>query len=335
MGVDAVVAVDGHGGYVPLYRVKREDVAKQFDGRASGESAVPARDENHVTMACEAAETAVERAGIDAGELGAVLAASVTDPFAEHGVAAHVAYRLDATGDVRTGDFQASSRAVTDALAAAEAYAAAGDPTLVVAVDVMPAEAGDDGTAAAGAGAGAFVLRADADAPVATIERTGRETTGFVEHHREHGAVAETGDARFERRHGVAPAAEPAIERALADATPDRAVTAAPDQRMAEAALDGVDADRHTVYDGVGDAGTAAFALDLVALLEDAAPETTVLAVNYGTGGADALCLTTGDGVDRADGYAIGELLDAKEYVTYAKHLAYREPVDYQGVTSA
>ena len=81
--------------------------------------------------------------------------------------------------------------------------------------------------------------------------------------------------------------------------------------------------------------GTAAFALDLVALLEGADPETTVLAVNYGTGGADALRLTTGDGVDRADGYAISELLDAKEYVTYAKHLAYREPVEYQGVTSA
>jgi 3-hydroxy-3-methylglutaryl CoA synthase len=334
--VNAVVVVDGHGGYVPLYRVRRDDVAAQFGGGASGESAVPARDENHVTMAGEAAETALSRAGIEASDLGAVLSASVTDPLAEHGVAAHVAYRMGATGDVRTGDFRSTRRASTDALVAAEAYTAAGDPTLVVAVDVMPADPDDDGTAAAGAGAGAFVLRPEADAPVATVEATGRETTGFVEHHREHGAVAETGDARFERRRGVRPSAESAVERALGDATddPGRAVAAAPDRRMADAALDSVEVDRYTVRDAVGDAGAASFALDLVAALESADPGTEVLAVNYGAGGADAVRLTAGDAARTGDD-SIEALLDAKEYVTYAKHLEYREPVDYQGVTSA
>ena len=331
-----MVVVDGHGGYVPLYRVDRREVAEQHGGRASGESTVPARDENHVTMACEAAETALARSSVAADDVDAVLSASVTDPFAEHGIAAQVAYRLGATGDVRSGDFRSSRRAVTDALAAAEAFAAGGETTLLVATDVLPADP-DDGTATAGAGAGAFVLRPDADEPVATRVGSGRETSGFVEHHREHGAVVETGDERFERRHGVAPAVESAVGRTLdgTEATPERVVAGAPDARMAGTAVRDVDAEHVTHHDSVGDAGTASFALDLVAAFETSDSGTSVLAVNYGAGGADAVLFEAGPGVDRADGATVADLLDAKEYVSYARHLAYREPVEYEGAGGA
>jgi 3-hydroxy-3-methylglutaryl CoA synthase len=332
-----MVVVDGHGAYVPLYRVDRASVADQHGGRASGESAVPARDENHVTMACEAAGTALDRSSVDAADLGAVLAASVTDPFAEHGVAAQAAYRLGATGDVRTGDFRSTRRAVTDAVGAAVAFAEAGETVLVVASDVLPADPDDDGTAEAGAGAAAFVVRSAAPDPVARLVGRGRETTGFVESHREHGAVAETGDARFERRHGVTPAVESALGRALDDGTgeravPDRAVAGAPDGRMASTALDAVEAEHVTVRDDVGDAGTAGVALDLVSAFETSEAGSSVLAVNYGSGGADALLFETDEGVERTDGLTVADLLDAKEYVSYARHLEYREPVDYKGV---
>ncbi|MFC6941485.1 hypothetical protein ACFQE8_16185 [Salinirubellus sp. GCM10025818] len=325
-----MVAVTGHGGYVPLYRVDRTDVADLHDGRASGESAVPARDENHVTMAAEAAETALARASIDGEDLGAVFAASVTDPFAEHGIAAHVAYRLGAEGDLRTGDFGGTLRASTDALFAAHRFVEATDGTaLLVAVDVMPASADDGGTPDAGAGAAALVLGPDADDAVATVEGLGQETTGFVERHREHGAVAVSGDERFERRHGVAPAAEAAVERAGGD--PDRAVAGAPDGRMASAALGTVDAENVSTFGDVGHAGTASPLLDLVHALEGGSPDESLLLVVYGSGGADAVSLATGPGTDRSEGATVEELLDAKEYVSYAKHLEYRERVEYEG----
>ncbi len=331
-----MAVIDGHGGYVPLYRVERSAVAEQYGGSASGESAVPARDENHVTMACEAAETALDRSSASGADLDAVFAASVTDPFAEHGVAAQVAYRLGATGDLRTGDFRATTRATTDALGAARTLADAGGTVLLVAVDVLPADPDDDGSPAAGAGAAAFVVRADATAPVATVTGAGSETTGFVERHREHGEVAEEGDARFERRHGVGPAVEPAIERALdGDESPDRAVAGAPSTRLARTALREVDADAVSTFDSVGFAGCAGVALDLVHLLETAGVGESLLVVNYGAGGADALALETGDGVERTGGLTVTDLLDAKEYVTYAKHLEYRQPVEYQGVSGA
>ncbi|WP_254538218.1 hypothetical protein [Halomarina litorea] len=331
-----MAVIDGHGGYVPLYRVERSAVAEQFGGSASGESAVPARDENHVTMACEAAETALARSSASAADLDAVFSASITDRFAEHGIAAQVAYRLAATGDLRTGDFRATTRATTDALGAARTLADAGETVMAVAVDVLPADPVADGSPEAGAGAAAFVLSEDATDPVATVTGAGSETTGFVERHREHGAVAEEGDARFERRHGVPDAVAPAIDRALdGSEAPEKAVAGAPSTRLARTALRGVDAETVSTFDSIGFAGCAGVALDLVHLLETAGEGESVLAVNYGAGGADALALETGRGVERTEGLTVADLLDAKEYVTYAKHLEYREPVEYQGVSGA
>ena len=325
-----MVAVTGHGGYVPLYRVDRTEVADQHDGRASDESAVPARDENQVTMGAEAAETALARAGIDGEDLDAAFAASVTDPFAEHGIAAHVAYRLGAEGDLRTGDFGGTLRASTDALFAAHRFVeATGGTALLVAVDVMPASADDGGTPDAGAGAAALVFGPDSDDAVATVDGLGQETTGFVERHREHGEVAVGGDERFERRHGVSPAASAAIERAGGD--PERVVAGAPDGRMASAALGTVDAERVSTFEEVGHAGTASPILDLVHALETGGSGEALLLVAYGSGGADAVSLSTGPGTDRNEGATVEELLDAKEYVSYAKHLEYRERVEYEG----
>jgi len=329
-----MVVIDGAAGYVPLHRIEAEEIAEQHDSRGRGEAAVPSRDENHITMASEATETALERSGVAADDLGAVFAASITDFYAEHGIAGPLAYRLGATGDVRTGDFQATGRAAGDALATAREYVrATDDPALVAAADVMPVDPGHDEEADVGAGAGAVVVRADADAPAAGLEGVGQETTGFVERHREHGEPTQQGDARFERRHGVSPAAETAIERAGAS-DPERAVAAAPGYRMAQAALDTVEAEQVSTFNQVGYAGAATLLLDLTHALESSDSDDGVLAVAYGQGGADAFALEAGSDADPEAGLSVADQLEAKEYVTYAEHLEYRENYDYRGVPS-
>lgn len=332
-----MVVIDGAAGYVPLYRIEAETIAEQHGGRGRGEAAVPARDENHVTMASEAAGTALERSGVGADDLGAVFAASITDFYAEHGIAGPVAYRLGATGDVRTGDFQATGRAAGDALAVAREYVRSTDePALVAAADVMPVESGGEEETDVGAGAGAVVLRSDADAPAARVEAVGQETTGFVERHREHGEPVQQGDARFERRHGVSPAAEAAIDRALESggSEPVRAVAAAPGYRLAQTALDSVEAEQVSTFNEVGYAGAATLLLDLAHALESSDPDDSLLAVAYGQGGADAVALEAGVDTAPEAGMPVADQLEAKEYVTYAKHLEYRENYDYQGVPS-
>ncbi len=330
-----MVTIDAAGGYVPLYRIERDDVAAQHGDSASGETAVPGRDENLVTMASEAAGTALARADTSGDDLGAVYAASVTDPFAEHGVAAHVAYRHGATGDVRTGDFRATPRAATDAFAAAvDRVEARGERVLVVAADVLPVEAGHDDEPYSGAAAGALVLSTDGTDPAAEVHGVGQNTTGFVERHREHGEPAESGDRRYAGEAGFGGAVPDAAQAALstAPAMPERAVVQAADQRTAAGAVGEFpgDVEHVSTFDGVGYAGAASYYLDLAHLLETAAPDETAIAASYGAGGADAVALTAG-GMDAAGELTVEEQLEAKEYVTYADHLDYRTAPDYVG----
>lgn len=329
-----MVVVDGVSGYVPLYRIDRADIAEQHGGRGGGESAVPGRDENHVTMASEAATTAVDRSAVGVSDLGAVFVASVSDYYAEHGIAAQLAYRLGATGDVRTADFQGTGRAAADAVAVAVEYVeSTGQPTLVAAADIMPAEPGGDDEGFVGAGAGAVVLSpaGTADATAATIEGLGQATTGFVERHREHGSPTQTGDDSFERSHGITPAVTAALDRLGRDAA-EYAVASAPGYRQEQTALGPIEAEPVSTFNEVGYAGTATLLLDVAHAIESADADDDVLAVAYGQGGADVLALTVAEGVDETVGLTVAEQIDAKEYVPYTKHLTYRENYDYQGV---
>ena len=61
----------------------------------------------------------------------------------------------------------------------------------------------------------------------------------------------------------------------------------------------------------------------------------TIGAVAYGQGGADAFVVTVADGATDLDGPTVADQLEAKEYVPYVKHLEYRERYDYQGVPNA
>ncbi|WP_299262148.1 hypothetical protein [Halorientalis sp.] len=169
--------------------------------------------------------------------------------------------------------------------------------------------------AEAGAGAGAVVLRSEADSPAAELLGTAHETTGFVEHHRRHGEPGESGDSKFESRHGVEDAVPAATERALDGTEPANAAAVAPSGRLAGAAAD-----------------AAAALLDLARLPETADAGETVLLVAYGAGGAGAVALQTGDGVGTAGAKSVATYLDASEETSYAKHQECRESVEYEGV---
>jgi hydroxymethylglutaryl-CoA synthase len=332
-----MVAISSVAGYVPLYRVEREAIAEQYGGSAHGETAVPGRDENNITMACEAATKALDRSTVTADNLSGVYAASVTDTFAEHGIAAHVSYRIGATGNLDTADFQGTTRAATDALAAAEHTVTATDaPVLVVATDIMPVEPGDDNEAYQGAGAGALILSSDDDETVAELVSIGRETTGFVESHRLHGETAEQGDKRYEAEYGFG-AVQAASQRALAEAaeTPSNAIINLADQRVAKSSVDEFpgQVDYQSTFNEVGYAGTASYFLDIAHFTETASQGDLVIAVNYGAGGVDAAVIRRTTDRDSFDGLTVAEQSDAKEIITYAKHHEYREQIEYEGTS--
>lgn len=327
-----MVAIAGYGAYVPLYRIERSTIAEQHgDYPRDGELSVPSYDEDHITMGTKAAKQALGHAGVEGGALDAVYAASVSDPFDEHGLAPHVGYAVGADGNVRVADFEGSARAATTAVQAAADAIEAGrtETALVVGTDILAGSPGSAAEQTAGAGAGALVLR-EQNGTVATFQGAANETTGFVGRFAVSGQDSIEGDATFNREEGYLDAVPGAIER-LANAgftvEPRHAALPAEDYSLGDRALAAtdLDAERHDTFRAVGYAGAASVLLDAVAALEKADPGEQVLLASYGPGGSDALLLETSADVDTTPEMTLQEYLNSKEYVTYAKHREFRE----------
>lgn len=327
-----MVAIAGYGAYVPLYRIERSTIAEQHGGYPrNGELSVPSYDEDHITMGTKAAKQALDHAGVEGETLDAVYAASVSDPFDEHGLAPHIGYAVGADGDVRVADFEGSSRAATTAVqAVADAIEAGRIKTgLVVGTDILTGSPGSASEQTAGAGAGALVLR-EQDENVATLEGVANETTGFVGRFTVSGRSAVEGDATFNREAGYLDAVPSAIERLDAagfTVEPRHAALPAEDDGWGDRALAAaeLDAERHDTFEAVGYVGAASVLLDGVAAFEAAAPGEQVLIASYGPGGSDALLLETSTDVETMPDMTLEEHLESKEYVTYAKHRKFRE----------
>jgi 3-hydroxy-3-methylglutaryl CoA synthase len=317
-----MASIRGYGSYVPLYRIERANIAEQHGDRAGdGETAVRAHDENVVTMGTNAAKNALSHVGMDGSDLDIVYAATTSDRFDERGVAAHVGHAVGATGRVRTGDFQGSARAATDALLAGRDAVESGraDAVLVVAADGLSAEPGTDAERTAGAGAGAVVLGAGDG--VADLAATSSNTTGFVGRFKRTGESPVTGDARFNRTNYL-DAVAGAVE-ALGDAAPDRAAFPAPDGDWGGRAARTLESDvtRHGTFDEVGYAGAGGVLLDAAATLDAARDGETALVVSYGPGGSDAVLFDVIE--TRRPEMTVDDYIDSKEYVPYGKYRAY------------
>lgn len=318
-----MVKICGWGSYLPLYRIERTTIADQHGGYAGGgEVAVPAHDEGVVGLGVSAAENALAHAGVDGAALDAVFVASTSDPFDERGIAPHVAVAVGAEGPVRVADCQGSARAATNAALAARDAIDAGraETALVVGTDARRADAGTAEEQTAGAGAGALVLGTEGDAGV--IDATSSNTTGFVGRFQRAGEGPVSGDGRFNRARYVE-AVTGALE--ALDLSPNHAALPAPDGGWGGRALSaaGVEAELHSTFEAVGDAGAASVLIDTASALEAASPGDSILLAAYGPGGCDAMSLSRGEAASPEMG--VEDYLESKEYVTYAKHRAYRE----------
>jgi 3-hydroxy-3-methylglutaryl CoA synthase len=324
-----MVSVAACGVYVPLYRIERASIAEQYDDSAGdGELAVPAHDENVLTMGLEAAKNALGDSEGQREDLDAVFTASVSDPFAERGLASHIAHAVSAGEHVMVGDFQSSARSATNALFASVDAIRAGsaDTVLVVATDILAGDSGPKAELTAGAGAAALVL--DDGSELAMVNARESYTSGFIGRfvHREQGT--RSGDRRFERRHGYLESVKGAVE-AIGDAVdtlePDRTVLPSHGNWGSRAA-DALDLDGDLVgtYDEVGNAGAASVLIDAVRALETSDPGDQILLVSYGPGGSDAVLMTSGAQVPDDQKQSLQKYLDSKDYLPYGKLREYR-----------
>ncbi|SEV88861.1 zinc ribbon domain-containing protein [Natrinema salifodinae] len=318
-------AITGVGAYAPRFRITAEAFEEawgQFQAAGVTEKAVPAADEDALTMAVEAARRALAAADVDPGTVDWLGFASSRPPEAEEDLTARLGAMLAVSESATRQLFVGSTRAGTRALwAGADALAVDAGTALVVAADAPRGDPDDGVDHAAGAGAAAFVL--ERDGPAAIVDRaeyaapypgTRFRTTGDE-------ATQGLGVTQYDRQ-AFTETIGGAVAGLEIEPEPDAAAIQAPDgklpYRAAGAAGVGTDEIRAaaTVHD-LGDLGAASVPVSLATALEDGYG--TVLAVSHGSGaGADAL-------VVEADGdVPTNTALEGHDPLSYAEYLRQR-----------
>ncbi|WP_117595509.1 zinc ribbon domain-containing protein [Haloprofundus halophilus] len=322
--------IDAVGVALPRLRIPTDEIADAW-GRYSGagieEKTVAAADEDALTLAIEAAESALSRGTADAADIEAVSLATTTPPLDTEEIAPRLVRALGLPPSTAIRTFTQSTLAGAHAL---DSGFEADGPALVVAAD---APRGDpaDADHPFGAGAAAFLL-----ADSGSVERLGSashvdELAGIS--YRERGTDELRGlDVTGYERGAIRECVTQAVDGLSTDdggvevdaAAVDGAAVFQPDARMPSRAAGDLSVPREalargTVVDRVGDAGAAGVPLGLVAALDAADDGDRTLGVFFGSGGGATAMLFEG----RVDGGLDAEL-DGGSAVTYPEYLRER-----------
>jgi hydroxymethylglutaryl-CoA synthase len=181
------IGIVGYGAYVPLQRIQSELIVREREGKRADlpeflekvknglllrDKSVAGISEDSITIATEAAQNAVDMAGVDPGEIETVAVGSESKPYAVGTIARHVASFLGMGNRVYIADLEGACNSGMQSTSFVESQILSGRIKygLAVGTDVAQAPVGDPLEYACGAGAGAFLL-GSADR-VATIEDT-------------------------------------------------------------------------------------------------------------------------------------------------------------------
>jgi hydroxymethylglutaryl-CoA synthase len=163
-----MAGIVGWGSYVPSYRIKSATIAAQWGddpvsierGLLLKEKTIPAPDEDTITIAVEAAKSAVKRAGIDPQKIGAVYIGSESHPYA---VKPSGTVLIDALGigpDVHVADLEFACKAGSEGMFIAYSHVKSGnmDYAMGIGADTSQGAPGDALEYSASAGGSAFIF---------------------------------------------------------------------------------------------------------------------------------------------------------------------------------
>lgn len=309
--------------HVPRFRIESSTISDAWGVDHAGgidRKAVPAADEDVVTMAIAAARDALDRSDAHAEDFSFVGLATTTPPLAEEELAPRVVRSLGGASDARTVTATASPLAGLDVL---ERAVNADGLALAIAADApigKPAESDHR----LGAAAVAFLV--DDSAPVMLIDAAAYsdEYPGVRYRGRGSEEVDALGVTTYERD-----AVGESIAAVISDlevADPAGAALHQPNGglpyrvggrvNIADAAIE-----RGTVVDRVGDAGAATVPLGFCAALASADSDDATIAADFG-GGGGALGLAFTGRLNAMP--TVERILDGGESVSYDRYLRER-----------
>ncbi len=163
-----MLGIVGYGSYLPRYRIKVEEIARQWGrdpetvkkGLLLQEKTVPNMDEDTITISFEAARNALKRAGVDPSEIGALYIGSESHPYAVKPSGTVVAEALGIVPNVHIADYEFACKAGTEAMFVAYSLVKAGLVKYAMGIgsDTSQGAPGDALEFSASAGGSAFIL---------------------------------------------------------------------------------------------------------------------------------------------------------------------------------
>jgi hydroxymethylglutaryl-CoA synthase len=346
MRASRAVGIAGYGAYVPRLRVRTADISAAWRVRgaaapAIAEKSVPGADEDVVTMAIEAARTALDRAGAGLDAIGAIWVGTESKPYAVKPSATIVAEALGITPHVVAADMEFACKAGSEAMQAAVAFVGSSmvEAALAIGMDTAQSKPGDALEYTAGCGGAAFLFAAAADA-LAVVEASVSHVTDTPDffrretaHYPEHGGRF-TGEPSY-FRHTLA-----ASRRLLAEVGSEakdfaHAVFHQPVPKFVEKAAAELGFTRQQIRTGLvaprmGNAYAGSSLLGLAAVLDVARPGDRIFFCSYGSGaGSDAFSFRVTERIEeRRRGPSVVDYLERRRLVDgYGHYLRLRRKI--------
>jgi 3-hydroxy-3-methylglutaryl CoA synthase len=336
-----MIGITSFGAYIPIYRLARDTIANSWErGSLKGERSVANNDEDSITMAVEAGSDCLQE--FDRNMVDGLFFATSNAPYKEKLNAGLISTVLDLPNEIITADYANSLRAGTAAFKGAFDAVTAGSAknVLITAADCRLAYPRSDQEQVFGDGAAAFAV--GNNSVIATMEASFSINKEIVDVWRnDDDRYVKVGEPRFILNEGYMASMKEVISGILdktnrkpSDIT--KLLVPSPDYRshlrlakMLE--FNPEEQVEDTLLGSVGHCGVAHPLMLLVAALENANPEDTILMVSYGDGAEAVLLKVTEEITKVKSRRGIKKNVQSKRPLTsYEKFLSFRgqlEPV--------
>jgi len=330
-----MVGIVTYGAYIPKWRIGRDLLRKGM----KGEKAVAGPDEDSVTMAVAAALDCLN--GVERVSVDGLFFASTTAPYKEKQIATIIAAAADLRRDILTADFANSLRAGTNALRAAADAVKAGSAKKVMVVASDSRLGGPSSELELEVGDGAAAVLIGQDNVAVEIEDSYSVANELIDVWRaDDDKFIRAWEDRFAQTVGLLKVVPEAVGGLLKKAghSPgdfSKLVTYAPNSRRAaelgrKLSFDPKSQIQDSIFDTVGNTGTAYPFMLLVSALEEASAGDRILLASYGNG-SDAFSLQATEALGKIKGNrrGVSAHIESKrpvpDYITYLK---WREILD-------
>jgi hydroxymethylglutaryl-CoA synthase len=339
-----VSGIVSYGVYIPRFRIRVDEIARVWgdgddisEGLRVFEKSVPDLDEDAVTIAVEAARSALKRADIDPKRIGAIYAGSESHPYAVKPTGTIVGQAVCTSSSFTAADFEFACKAGTAAIQACLGLVTSNliDLGLAIGSDVSQGAPGDmlEYTAAAG-GAAYLIGSRDLAAEIESFYSFTTDTPDFWRRegmpYPEHGGRF-TGEPAYFKH--VTSAAKGLMERMGTEPKDyDHAVFHQPNGKFPVRVAKMLGFSKKQIEPGlivpmIGNTYSASCLIGLAATLDVARPGERIFVTSFGSGaGSDAFSIRVLDRIDdiRCKALSVRDFIGNAEYLDYAMYAKHK-----------